>query len=235
MTPVLTDAWLTCQLGKSCYKLAGSISESTLRSLPLEPCLVSAEVNTSDLESSMVLRSNGFYLVSEMVVFEVLAQSLSIIEPSSHVDITFATPGDAEMVKCLAERAFSADRFHIDPGIDNQLASKIKGEWAGNFFSGQRGQWMIVARLQDRVIGFIQVLMKANDFLVIDLIAVDNAFHGKGLAKAMICYMAHNCGSELSNINVGTQVCNVTACNLYRSLGFRLVSSYNVFHKHILG
>ena len=92
-----------------------------------------------------------------------------------------------------------------------------------------------MARLQDRVIGFIQVLMKANDFLVIDLIAVDNAFHGKGLAKAMICYMAHNCGSELSNINVGTQVCNVTACNLYRSLGFRLVSSYNVFHKHILG
>ena len=233
MSSFSRDDWLTRQLGKPCYTLKGPISKAHLADLPLGPGLVSAFVDTGDLEQVFFLSSQGFYIVSGMLTFENVAQSLLPIEPNLTVELGFATDGDASTIIALAEQAFSSDRFHGDPLIDNQVASKIKSDWAGNFFRGLRGQWMVVARIKGRVVGFVQVLKKSDDILVIDLIALDSAFQGQGIAKGMILFMVQNCASVSSRVSAGTQISNIGACNLYQSLGFHITSSYYVLHKHL--
>ena len=61
--------------------------------------------------------------------------------------------------------------------------------WAENFFSGTRGDYMIVACFKDHPVGFTQIVRKNDSGLIIDLIGVDSHHHGIGLASAMINFL----------------------------------------------
>ena len=67
---------------------------------------------------------------------------------------------------------------------------------------------------------------------MIDLIAVDKRNRGKGLAKTMISYASINCLSSHGAIEVGTQIANTESLALYAKLGFGIISSSYVLHRH---
>lgn len=141
-----------------------------------------------------------------------------------------AEPDDALSVKALAAEAFVFDRFHRDPQIGHGPASRLKAEWAGNFFSGRRGDRMVVAEDQEGVCGFLQ-LIDADHDTVIDLIAVNGRCRGKGVARSMIALAAKNA----SAMRVGTQIANLPSLALYETLGFRMTAASYVLHLHLTG
>jgi ribosomal protein S18 acetylase RimI-like enzyme len=145
-------------------------------------------------------------------------------------EIAFATPADRSGVERVARKSFEFSRFHLDPQIPRETADRIKARWADNFFTGERGDAMAVARHGGEIAGFLQ-LIAAERTLVIDLIAVDPRHQRQRLASAMIAFaMAGLAGFD--RVRVGTQVANTASLRLYEKLGFCACGAYYVLHRH---
>lgn len=216
------DVWLSSMLGNDAYHL------KNFADLPAEipaNTFIDAKVDVENISVVIEIQRRGFYLVDTNVQLKCDAISFT----QNHSSCRFATPGDEDAVRSIAGNAFSKSRFHLDPSIPKTKADLIKIEWAGNFFKGLRGEWMVVSEYNGIVSGFLQLLKKSESEIIIDLIAVDSNCRKKGFAKAMVAFAYHNCGVNPS-INVGTQISNTQSLRFYQAAGFQVISSQYVFH-----
>jgi len=133
-------------------------------------------------------------------------------------------------VEEIASKSFTLDRFHQDPKIDNSSADEIKKQWAGNFFSGKRGDVTVVASKKNRPVAFLLLLFGQKEN-IIDLIAVDSKNRNNGLAKQMINF-AKSINGFPQNLLVGTQASNIPSIRMYEKIGFKKINSQFVLHYH---
>ncbi len=227
------DAWLGGHLGCPAFNLALNpdiLSRSGEPSTPLPGgrSFIQSKIPINDLESTNYLSSLGFMLVSTDVDLEKAAPSG--LESGCPLEIRFAEAVDREGVVNVASGNFVYSRFHLDPLMDNSLADRIKGQWAGNFFAGKRGTHMVVALNQGRVAGFLQLIV-GDGFFKIDLVAVDKSCRKKRAAQGMIEF-AENNFRDCGRFQVGTQLANIPSLNLYAKLGYRIKSAVHIFHCH---
>ena len=145
--------------------------------------------------------------------------------------ISMARPEDVETCAAIAGEAFSYDRFHVDPRVDNSAADRLKAQWARNSLRG-RADAVFVARDGDKAVGF-NACMLAGDTAVIDLICVAGLYRGRGIARALThASLAHYAG-KAKEMKVGTQSTNGASLALYRMAGFRDVSTAVTLHAHL--
>lgn len=227
------DRWLGAQFGKRVLRVdqdaAGTLPQSALAS-QLEQCgFAYARVPTSPVDRVLALQSSGFRVIDTVLSFSVEAGEV----PPTGAGARFARPADKEAVADIAGRSFVYSRFHLDPAIPRKLADDLKRRWAGNFFSGERGDAMIVAEVEGRVAGFLQVITREGES-IIDLIATAREAERRGVARGMIYFLAnHGNGRAVpKQILVSTQAANVPSCRLYESTGFRLTKSEFTLHFH---
>lgn len=222
------DSWLTGCLGCPAYHLTVS---PTLQheDLPAGPAFVDAKVGVDSIIELQRLEAMGFRLVDTNV--ELTRDAAPLDLPTGRC--RFATPDDEIAVRAIAARTISQSRFHLDPNISNATACHLKSAWAGNFFSGQRGEWMVVAEDKGEVGGFLQLLRRADNCIVIDLMAVAKERQGQGLATAMISYASQACLGRPTNMIVGTQMANLSSLALYNRLGFAISGATYVLHLHV--
>jgi ribosomal protein S18 acetylase RimI-like enzyme len=223
------DDWLSEQLGRPAYSLpAGAWPVDLAQAVAALPsgAFISTKVDVADLAATAALEDAGFRIVDVNVRFAVTRDRL-VAQADDRP--RFAIADDAHGVTLLAGRAFQFSRFHLDPAITTDEANRVKAAWAGNFFSGARGEWMVVAG-GDRVEGFLQ-LLTTPDGLVVDLIAVAPELRRTGLAASMIGFAATACGDS-PMIYAGTQAANRASIRLYEALGFRWENASYVLHAH---
>ncbi len=226
------DNWLSARLEKQAFRLdvpTAGILAADLRPILASfnaPCFVYCKVPAAEMQTVHALEGNGFRLVDTLLTLE---RPMSPPVPGNS-GARLGEPEDRLSVTQVARESFSFSRFHADPKIEREVANQIKADWAGNFFSGQRGDAMIVAEAQHRIVGFLQLLSSAET-LIIDLIAVHPRHRGQGYATAMIA-CAQRQLSNLAAIRVGTQAANIPAMRMYERLGFRLMAAHHVFHYH---
>lgn len=221
-----SDAWLGALLGRPAFHLAAASDPAAF--VVSAPAFIDAKSATSDVAKAAQLTDAGFRLIDTNVQLDRPAGAI----PAITVDATVrpARTGDCPGVEAVAAESFRHDRFHADPAIPPAVADRIKAAWAANFFAGRRGDRMIVAAGRSAILGFLQILDR-KDMSVIDLIAVTPAAQGQGIAGAMI---AHAIATGPSAAwRVGTQIANAASLRLYARLGFRIVASQYVFHRHI--
>jgi ribosomal protein S18 acetylase RimI-like enzyme len=171
----------------------------------------------------------GFRVVDVSVTLE--TAGVPPVEPQDASRVRFARPDDAGAVERVGREGFALSRFHLDPRIDRAAADEIKAQWAGNFFRGARGDYMVVAGPPGGATAFLQLLSGADGVLTIDLIAVAASHRRQGLAGAMIRFAAHHCAG-VKRLRVGTQAANVDSLRLYQRLGFVVASTAYVLHCH---
>ncbi|ODS33764.1 MAG: TDP-fucosamine acetyltransferase [Candidatus Scalindua rubra] len=199
------------------------------RYLSESPIFIYCKIPALNITIIKFLESRGFNLVDTNVTFEKnINKNRYALNDKS---IRLANSADCEKVVLLANGAFHFSRFHLDPLIPKDLADKIKGEWANNYFLGKRGDKMFIKIVNDQIVGFLQLLKDANNVVIIDLIAVDKNHRRDNIACDLIAY------AELEYrhsqvIRTGTQVANIPSIKLYEKLGFRLVDSQYIFHYH---
>lgn len=183
--------------------------------------------NDSSVEQE--LSDQGFYVVDTRVTLEKKQPfDFPVLSPEGY-SIREALPNDENQVVAIAASSFSCSRFHNDPAISKILANKVKKEWARNFFRGKRGDAMIVAVQDEKIVGFNLLLIK-KDILIIDLIAVDAAHRQRGLASAMVTAAAATPGINL--MRVGTQLLNIPSLRAYEKIGFAVIDTEHVWHCH---
>jgi GNAT superfamily N-acetyltransferase len=193
------------------------------------------KVDCSNVSRLRVFENSGFKIIEENITLGKKGGDSNLHEPfrrRQQYKIRWAQDDDRNFVEDIAKKNFSHDRFHQDPKIDNSLADEIKRQWAGNFFSGKRGDAMIVATVNNRPVAFLLLLL-AKKLSVIDLIAVSKEHRKKGLSKQMIGYALQNL-SDRNRWTVGTQSTNVPSVKLYESMGFQIIDSQYVLHRHYL-
>jgi len=226
------DRWLSGVLSRPAWRVVEGASGTPLEAIRAgKPQFATAKVPASDPALVGELEQLGFHVVDAALTFAAEDLPPAAASPA----VRFAAPGDRGPVEAVAGSAFRYSRFHLDPRFPRELADRIKAQWAGNWFLGQRGDGMIVAEDGGRVAGFLQLLRGRDGPLVIDLIAVEERSRGRGLARAMIAHAAaHGTGDgrRTAGMIVGTQAANVPSVRLYESLGFRLRDAQFVLHHH---
>lgn len=226
--PLVADPWLGGILGRPAFRLAAPLVSPQALAAPV---FVTAKVDAARMEQAVALQDIGFRVVDTALTFD--AVHLDVPAPDSRVRL--ARSDDETMVRDVAGRAFTFTRFHLDPAMPKVLADRVKAEWAGNFFAGRRGDGMVVAEQDGRVVGFLQLLWDKTGRLVIDLIGVAPEAAGQGLGRAMIgLAQAQGCGDGRlpTGFVVGTQAANVPACRFYQRMGFVLCAAAQVLHHH---
>lgn len=232
------DAFLESILNRSAYKINEITDPVDLKLLKdknykKKGSFFHTKIDCSNVSTLRVFESSGFKIIEENITLEKHGGVSTLKEPFRHrqqYGIRWAQDEDRNSVEDIAQKNFSHDRFHQDPNIDNSLADEIKKQWAGNFFSGKRGDAMIVATTNNRPIAFLLLLLPQKHS-VIDLIAVSKQHRKKGLSKEMISYALQNLSNRKRWL-VGTQSTNVPSIRLYKSLCFQTTGSQYVLHKH---
>lgn len=190
-----------------------------------------AKIECGRIDEIKALENADFNLIDTCTLYErELREEFPTLFIPSKYEIRFANQADKESILNIAYTNFSFSRFHLDPLIDNSLANAIKREWAGNYFTGERGDWMVVLVFDNNVVGFLQ-LISAEHKLIVDLIAIDQRHQRKGLAGAMINFAAKHCDSHAC-ISVSTQIHNIPSTRAYEKNGFRLSNAHYIFHYH---
>lgn len=225
---ITPDDWLSKIICKPVYHLKQFSTSFEIKDLKKKEIFIWSKIKVDDVEKLICLQKLGFYLVDTNIEFSLSKEMV----PKKSSNVRFARANDEIAVRSIAKNAFKYDRFHRDPNISDNIASKIKEEWAGNFFSGKRGKWMVVVEKNSVIVGFLQIIEGNNDKIIIDLIAVDEKSRGKGLAREMISFMYLNCLKKNGIIKVGTQISNTSSIKLYLDLGFFINSAYYVVHMH---
>jgi len=247
------DAWLADLFGHDVYRLVLSDAASAneldglcqqVRGLLSARVFMYAKVPPMNMAAVERLEMLGFHLVDTNVLFaKALGGSGRQGEPPSSAAtpaasgdvrsyvVRSAVAEDREQTIELARRSFSCSRFHLDPAIPKTLADEIKARWVDNFFAGARGDSMVVASHGETIVGFCLLLHGGDGALTIDLIAVDAAHRGRGLAGEIAAFVERRPGG-FTEIRVGTQIANTASIRCYERLGFRLRSAQYVLHYH---
>jgi GNAT superfamily N-acetyltransferase len=232
------DPFVADYLGKKAFTLrlledesASNKAYTLTQVLQDGPAFCSAKVRPGDIEQMHGLERLGFRLVDTNIQLQHLAPAHMSASHVGGIDISWAEDRDEQGVRQCAKLCFSQSRFHLDPLIPLEAANKLKSDWAGNFFRGKRGDAMVVARENIRVVGFLQVLKPSSRSWVIDLVGADNACRRRGMGRALVSFAAQHLAGK--TIQVGTQAANLTSIGFYQRLGFSMKGIQHVFHMHV--
>ena len=222
------DAWLTALMGYDSYHLSGQL-ENLGPDLTFKPkSFIDVKIPVSQICPLTALQNLGFRLIDTNVQLLKTAGEMRL----GGYKCRFASESDYDSVCEIAGSSFTNSRFHLDPLISKETANLIKKEWAGNFFKGLRGKWMVLAEVEGKVAGFLQLLKRSDSAIVIDLIAIESNMQGKGIAGAMISFANSECLEVPAEIIVGTQISNIQSLAFYVKHGFRIISADYVLHLH---
>lgn len=224
------DEWLTEMIGTTSWNVDIGKADGLIPHIAnwQEPAFFYSKVasDRQNLVNKAVLR--GFSLVTTEIAFACSPDWLK--DPAPWVRP--ADPGDREAVGNIARKAFSHDRFHQDPML-RRHADAIKQGWVDNYFAGTRGDAMLVYEKDDSIHGFLQILRRNEDVLI-DLIAVDERMRHCGVASSLINGLG-NVFPGAKRVVVGTQLTNVASMRLYSGRGFTPFRANYVLHAHSTG
>lgn len=245
---ITPSEWDSHILGKKIGKLTLYISSLGNKTKPfLKKCFLEAEKTKVDavftrisMEEKDVLQlmlAEGAILGDLLLTFyknlhkEDVLQKVSLVNKS---DITFEE-GKVTHEPCLRKITTSAYRYsHYfnDPNIPLKKAEAIYQEWISNSLKGY-ADYVIVARLKEKVVGYITIRIRNLDekaIGVIDLIAVDENYRGQGIGKMLVWKGIEKVFNRVDSLYVSTQVSNIAALQLYQGLGFKAVLSEATLH-----
>ncbi len=132
----------------------------------------------------------------------------------------------------IANEKHDKSRFFRDKNLPKKFKNKLRKSWILNYFKKKRGDFLIVAIINNVIAGFI-LLIKKKPFLRIDLIQTSKKFQKKGVAKSLINFANNNLLKKKYKMIAGTQEDNMAAIKMYKTLGFKKYgSSIYIYHLH---
>jgi len=235
--PLNKDQWLSEMFGHDVLRLALNgprdeddfdLCKDIRQHLERRPIFIYTKISVDAIRYIHGLEKVGFRLVDTSIIFE--KKIVTDRTFCASTAIRFARGEDKAEVERIALRNFLYSRFHLDPKIPDEIANTVKANWATNFFTGTRGDAMVVSEHEGRLAGFLQLLYHGAN-ITIDLIAVDQMYRRNHIASDMIDFAQRNLNGAKS-IRVGTQVANLPSMALYEKTGFMIADAAYVFHYH---
>ncbi|WP_440989451.1 GNAT family N-acetyltransferase [Haloarchaeobius baliensis] len=185
--------------------------------------------DADDMESAHHAEDAGYRFVDDRITLD---RDLDELPESVDTPATFRTATDADIpaLRKIAGDVFRYDRFHADPGFDDEQADEMRATWTENM-CGDLGDRVIVADIDGRVGGFIALELDDGVGKIV-LTGVDEFAQGENVGSgltvaALQWFREEGCDSAA----VVTQGRNIPAQRIYQKLGYRTADSKLWFHK----
>ena len=193
---------------------------------------VSCRLDSRQAKHSKALNKFGFCRADRIVSFQRRIYPVPIVENTA--SLILADRSKVEECSNIARQSFAFDRFHNDPLISEEQANNLKACWIENDISGRADICFVAVEKNNKITGFIACLDNAET-VVIDLIAVDQNYRGKGIGSRLIAFaLGHYQKNPLiKTMLVGTQELNLPSISLYKKMGFSSVAVSETFHFHM--
>lgn len=188
------------------------------------------KVSTARTDVVHELERNGFLLVETAVhyVFDCRHAVPRIEVPCT---IRHARQGDRDAAVAVARAAFASHfgRFHADPNIARDDATRVYEEWIRSSFDGYADA-ILLAVNGDRVIGFSVWRAEGKD-VHYSIGGVDPAYHTRGVFRALTAAGMELWRDRADTIDGPTHIRNLAVQRAYLSLGWELRESAYTFHR----
>jgi dTDP-4-amino-4,6-dideoxy-D-galactose acyltransferase len=134
-------------------------------------------------------------------------------------------------LEALAVQAGALSRFAVDPAMPSGTAARMYRAWIERSVSGAIADAVYLARATDGTLAGMITTARQEGRGVIGLLAVDAAFRGAGVGRALTS-AAHGHFMEmgLREAQVVTQAANRAACRLYAGVGYAAARREAVVH-----
>lgn len=215
------DEWLSRYFDGGAYRY--QTSSTSLDEEHVKKGFIYAKIPAENKAELNKLIQQDYNLVEVLVQLE--QKSIFSFNTNPELELGLVTANEKEQVIAIAKDAFLSSRLFQDERIPYTVASQIKADWVANFFSGQRGDSLIVARINKVVVGFMLLVNQTT----IDLIAVAPDYYKKSIGSSMIAFANH----QLGLLKAGTQLNNQASLRMYEKCGFYLRHAQFVLHKFV--
>lgn len=195
-----------------------------------------AKVPVDQVASAALLAAHGFAPVDVNLVFAARAGEVRPAPLPCGIDVHAARPDEHDALIRIAAMSFRFSRFHLDPLVPRATADAVKREWVRSYVRGTRGDRVLAATVGGAPAGFLAELAsdrKGERVRIIDLVAVEPAFRGRGVGRALVRAFLAEGARRADVLEVGTQAANVPSARLYESEGMRLAAAKLVLHRHV--
>ncbi len=221
------DKWLSIQLGYPAYNTNNKDKSFNFLKFKHKKILISIKSNKKIKNS--FLKKNKIKLIEKNLTFFKNSKKEEL-EENYFKNIRFANSFDKKQILDIAEHSFISSRFFKDKNIKKKLARKIKSNWVLNFFRKKRGECLIICECNKKVVGFLLIIKKKNDY-IIDLIAVKKNYQNLGFGTKMIKFLENVVLKKNKvKIYVSTQSNNKNSIKLYIKNKFKVKYRKYVYH-----
>ena len=133
-------------------------------------------------------------------------------------------------LESLALLSGTHSRFRLDKGFDNADFHRLYSIWMTRSLKKEIADKIFVVAESDKVMGMI-TLQLAEHVGHIGLCAVSESAQSKGYGSSLINACVNEViAKHLHQLEVPTQMENVTACHFYEKCGFSIKSITNTYH-----
>ncbi|WP_020527308.1 GNAT family N-acetyltransferase [Flexithrix dorotheae] len=150
-------------------------------------------------------------------------------EHDDHIQSFKHETDDEHILMQLAREAGRFSRFNKDPNIDKKVFQKLYSLWMQNSLNREGETQVLVYKTNNEIVGMV-TLKIVGGVGVIDLIAVDTNFRGKGIGKKLLRAAETFFYRKTNQLKVVTQGENKKACSFYESFGFEVEEQVNFYH-----
>jgi len=197
-----------------------------------------ARVPANDIQAIHMFEKDGFQLLEGLLTYGIsLEGDIPFIDKRNEWRCRPFSSEDLPVLRELAARGFSMDRFHADPAIEKAKADEIHRRWIENSCEGFADCVMVSE--SSHPVGFttLKIDSASESHLgvrvgVVVLVATSSEHRRRGVAQMLTLSALRwfkQAGCQW--VEVGTQMANIDASRVYQSAGFRLVRSSLTFRK----
>ena len=240
------DAWLSDRFGHPLFSVVAVDADDDVAAAvaahAAEQGAASYQSKAATEEVGVVARltAAGFGVVNTTVTLaRAPGDEAGGAEPEG-IEVVESSDAHGEALLALAERSFSASRFHLDPAIPDRVADAVKRAWVQSYLDGSRGEGLLVALREREPVGFLAVLAVDDGagedrrrVRVIDLTAVAPEQRGAGAGAALVDRFLADARGRCELVRVGSQAANERAIAFYEDQGFRVESTAYDLHLHV--
>jgi len=193
--------------------------------------VASARLPESALRESFLLERLGFRFVEMVYAMrtEVLTAD-SASPPSLSLRWEPATQADLPILQRIAAAAFVTGRWQVDWRVGEALSGRRYADWVRRSLSDPHHR-VVKALLDGEVAGFFITEARADGSVFWHLTAVDAAFRGRGVGRAMWQSMAAlNAAEGATRLQTTIAARNLPVVNMYARLGWRFDGCQMTLH-----
>ena len=227
MTKLIKDKFVSNLIGYESYVVNKKILTKDLKNIK-KPFFLTIK-SKKKLVFRPKLKNIKINFVSRLINFERNLKKKQLLD----VKCRNANKHDIKQIINIAKENNLNSRFIMDKLIPAKFKREYRSEWIKNFFKKQRGDYLIVAEKNKKILGFVLILMKKNQ-LIIDLIVSSKKHRKKRVATSLINYINNKIMKKKDKITAGTQKDNLIAIKMYKKLGF-IRKKREIFCYHVHG